>query len=95
MSRSVTIHGCNPEQLSRINGRVSLLVTDGDGDAHVHFLVIAPFGVEYEEAMATVSQVVDRFKTSDEYSDNWTYDDVAATLRALQFQIFNVPVWQE
>lgn len=87
------IHGMDPTVLHLFQGRVPLLVADWDGDAHVHFVALAPKGMTLDEAMGAVTAAHAAAVEAD--PDEWDYDEVETRLRQARFDTFGTYVWDE
>lgn len=87
------IYGTEASDVDPINGRVPVLVTDYDDDAHVHFLALAPAGVSVEDARKSITDAYSLAREENE--DEWNYGDVKEILAAQGFDCHAVAVWEE
>ncbi len=98
MSRHVKFETADEKYITPINGRLPIVVADGDGDAYIHFLALAPEGVSLEDARAMIevalSEAQAAGETDGDVSPDWDYGDVKERLKAKGFLTFYVDVFE-
>ena len=92
MSKHVYFHSVKDEYVTPINGRVPILVADGDGDAYLHFLGLAPAGMTLEGGQAEIAQMVLAAQTAD--PDEWNYSEIEERMKAAGWEIYHIGVFE-
>lgn len=87
------IHGASDEYVKPLDGRYPVLITDDDGDAHIHALVLAPVGMSLEQARQSVTTAFT--EATDANPEEWNYDDITDILTKRGFNCVSVSVWEE
>lgn len=87
------IYGHKDRYITPINGRIPVLIADDDGDAHLHGIVLAPPGMNLQEARQAITDAFVEVRRED--PEGWNYDELEVKLRARGFERYAVSVWEE
>jgi hypothetical protein len=87
------IHGADDQYVKPVFGRIPVLLTDDDGDAHIHALCFAPRGMNLTDARNVVTDTFVSVRNAD--PEEWNYDDVTDRLTKLGFLCVAVSLWEE
>lgn len=85
------IDGADDKFVTPLNGRIPILLSDDDGDSHIHALCLAPEGMSLENGRKAIT---DAFQSARKEED-WNYDDITDILTKQGFQCVTVALWIE
>lgn len=91
MSKHANFIAADDDKVSTINGRLPIIVADGDGDAYIHFLALAPPGMGLPQANEVIEELLGEVKAA---SDEWNYTDLEEALKVRGFETYNVAVFE-
>ena len=91
----MAIYGREPETANKVKGRIPIVVTDDDGDAHIHFLALAPKGMSYEDAMKQITDCFKRLRRRHRKDGDWHYGQLQKMVKEKGFKTHSLFVWEE